>query len=415
MSGNTNRDYDVIVVGGGPAGAATAAHLARVGRSVLLLDRAGFPRDKPCGEFYSPPVRGLLSELGVYEEVLAAGARRIDGATVRCASGRQFGGGFCASRSASKWAAEGGFSLERRVLDSLLWDNARRVGADTTSAVSVRGVLRDEANRICGVRTDQGMFTAPLIVGADGSNSLVAREMNVVRRLPHLQKIALVSHFSGVDSSGSKESDAAHVEMHLGNGGVVCGFGPGPDDTANVTLVVSRTEAAEIAGRGAAAYADALLSSVFPHLARRLAGARRTRIATCGTSGHVTQAPVADGALLVGDAAAFIDPFTGEGVYFALRGAQMAAEAIADALRRGDASARSLRPYACARRGEFAPKYMLCDLVQRVVHQRALIENVARRMGRRPHLAEQLLGITGDMVSPYRLLSPAYLLSLMTA
>ncbi len=72
--------YDVIVAGGGPAGAATATHLARAGRAVLLLERARFPRDKPCGEFLSPPVRGLLQELGVYPAVLAAGTDRAPAA-----------------------------------------------------------------------------------------------------------------------------------------------------------------------------------------------------------------------------------------------------------------------------------------------------------------------------------------------
>lgn len=412
-----DKKYDVIVVGGGPAGSATATHLARAGRSVLLLDRAGFPRDKPCGEFYSPPVRGMLQTLGVYEDVLAAGPQRVTGAQVRCAGGRGgFTGSFTASRPQSPWANEGGFSLERIVLDDLLWQNAARCGAETRSGVSVRDVLQDaRTGRIAGVRTDTGDFSAPLVVGADGSHSRIARAMNVVRPLPHLQKIALVAHYADVSAAEEEEPGIPSVEMHLGANRSVVGMAPGPGARANVTLVVGHGESSSIARLGPEAYANARLAADFPQVARRLGNKRPDRIVTCGTCGHTTITPVADGALLVGDAATFIDPFTGEGVYFGLRGAELAVEAIENALRRGDTSARGLAGYARARRRELAPKYMVCDLVQRIVHEPALIEAVARRFRRRPHLVERLLGVTGDMISPYRLLSPRYLLSFATA
>lgn len=398
--------YDVIVVGGGPAGTATATHLARAGRAVLLLERARFPRDKPCGEFLSPPVRGLLEELGVYGQVLEAGARRVPSARIHCASGQTFAGRFTGADS--PWAREGGLSVERRALDRLLFENAGARGVDARAGTAVRSVLR-ERGRIVGVATDAGEFRAPVVVGADGGHSRVAREMGGVRPLPRLQKIALVGHYANVPLG-----EEHPVEMHLAPGGMVCGFGPGPGDTANVTVVVGQDQARQIAAVGPDAYYDAALPA-FPEVAARLRRARRTRLATCGTFGHTTARTVADGALLVGDAATFIDPFTGEGVYFALRGAQMAAATLDHALRRGDTSASALAPYAAWRRRELSPKYAVCGLVQRAVRRERLMAWAAARFARRPRLTDRLLGVTGDMESPYSLLSPAYLLSLLFA
>ena len=88
---------DVIVVGGGPAGAATAWMLARAGIDVLLLERARFPRDKPCAEYVSPEASRILAELGVLEKLESSGAAQLSGMIVRAPSGITFRGEFAAS------------------------------------------------------------------------------------------------------------------------------------------------------------------------------------------------------------------------------------------------------------------------------------------------------------------------------
>ena len=91
----TGQDrYDAIVVGGGPAGAATSFALSRAGARVLVLDRATFPRPKPCAEYLSPQASRLLSEMGALDAVEAAGAAHLAGMIVRAPNGAALRGDF---------------------------------------------------------------------------------------------------------------------------------------------------------------------------------------------------------------------------------------------------------------------------------------------------------------------------------
>jgi flavin-dependent dehydrogenase len=117
--------------------------------------------------------------------------------------------------------------------------------------------------------------------------------------------------------------------------------------------------------------------------------------------------------MLVGDAAGFFDPFTGEGVYKALRGAELASEVGADALSRNDLSARSLRRYSTWRRAEFAPKEMLCRLVQLFVGLPPAMDYVAGRLATRPDTRRILTEVLGDYADARVALSPRYFWSLL--
>src|SRR5438309_1789870 len=126
--------------------------------------------------------------------------------------------------------------------------------------------------------------------------------------------------------------------------------------------------------------------------------------------------PVADGALLVGDAADFFDPFTGQGIYAALRGAELAADSLIPRLTGGaDApiSATTLEPYVRARRREFAGKWALERLIGVGVGWPALTNRVVSRLARRPDLADLVVGATGNFVPAHRVLAPGVLARLL--
>ena len=138
-----------------------------------------------------------------------------------------------------------------------------------------------------------------------------------------------------------------------------------------------------------------------PHLARRLAGAERVApVRALGPLAHRVTPPRAGGVLLVGDAAGFYDPFTGEGVFTALRSAELAVETLARALRAGDVSAPALSAYEHARRTAFAGKERVTRALQMVIRHRRLANWTCRALARRPGVLDALLGVFGDYVPP---------------
>ncbi len=392
---------DVLIIGAGPAGSATALFLARAGYDVILLDRAAFPRDKPCGEYLTPGAAALLrDELGVLPGLMAAGAARLTRETVVPHRARAFSG------------TTDALACPRTVTDKVLRDAAEAAGARVIEGVNVRRILRDGSG-ICGAAgTDadgtEREFRARVTVGADGTRSLLAREMAVVRPIPRLQRIALVTHYKTADASPESA-----VTMHLprDRSDACCGVGAacGPDGTRNVNIVVPLSEAPRMAGRRQAYFEERLRVS-FPQVWEWVQNASPAGpLQSVGCFGHHTTRATDDGAVLVGDAATFINPFTGEGVYFALRGAHLAAQAIGESLARGDISRQALSVYDAARRTELLPRYRLCDAVQRVVHSPALLGWASERLRRSEPLTEILLKTVGDLARPADLFSFATL------
>ncbi len=391
---------DVAVIGGGPAGAAAALFLARAGCEVVLFDRDAAPRPKPCGEYLTPGAVALLRDtLGVLPQMQAQGAAQINRETVVPHNGRAFGG------------ETNALACPRTVTDTVLRNAARVAGVNVCEEVSVRSVLQRDG-RIQGVhvrdkRGDEWDCRARVTVGADGTRSLLARTLGVVRPLPRLQHIALVGHFQYLDED---EGEPGAVTMHLPSDGThaCCGVGTrcGPDRTRNVNLVVPLSEAAQMAGRREEYFAERLRLS-FPRVYETWQGAVPIGpLLSVPCFGHHTTRATGDGALLAGDAATFIHPFTGEGVFFALRGAELAAQAIKAALQSGDVSQSGLRSYDAARARELGPRYQLCDAVQRVVHSPALLALAGTALRRSPSLTQTLLRAIGDMGHPHDLFLP---------
>ncbi len=389
---------DVIVVGAGPAGAATAILLAERGLEVVVLDRARFPRPKLCGEYLSPEAARILDRLGVLKAVDAAGAAPLQGMRITAPDGTVVGGAY---GPIGPWRPYRGYALgvSRATLDAVLVDRLRALPVDFREHTRVTDLLR-EGQQVVGVSAVDAAgraqsLLARLVVGADGRGSVVAHRLGC--RRPHrLRRMALVTYVRSIADC----RDVGEIFIDPPDYAILNPLAPG---RVNMSLVVPLDHVAPWSDR-LDAFFEARVKQL-RYLARRVADAEPTvPVQAMGPLAYTVSPPRQGGVLLVGDAAGFYDPLTGEGVFSALRAAELAAETTTDAFRAGDWSWTALAGYERARRAAFAAKERFTRVLQFVVRRRRLADLTAHLLARHPAYVDLLLGVVGDYVPPRALL-----------
>ncbi len=396
-------DFEAIIVGGGPAGSVTATSLAEAGHRVLLLDKSTFPRHKACSEYLVADSARLLRAFGIEGDVLAAGAHRLEAMRVFAPGGQTFLADF--ARAEPGVTALG---ITRFRLDALLLDRARDAGVIVRTGAHVRNLIQSR-DGVAGVEATVGgertKLTANVVVGADGHHSVVSRSLRLDRAVRWPRRTGLVAHYRGVtglDRGG---------EMHVFPGGYI-GLAPLEDGLTNVAVVmdsgiVTRRECS----------VDELFCTTLdrrPLVAARLGLAWRDgAIRGVGPLARRVRDVAGSGYLLVGDAAGFLDPFTGDGVYDAMLGGQIAGRSLSRALRDGDVSADAMRPYVSERRHAFLAKRQVRWIVQGFLHAPPLLNYVTTRLDGRDNLGSTLSGVLGNIRPATRALSPVFLAQLL--
>jgi menaquinone-9 beta-reductase len=395
---------DVIVVGAGPSGSTAAAILARAGCRVLVLDRARFPRPKPCGDYLNPGCGSVLSRIGAWEAVAASSAP-VAGMRLVAADG---------TRAPATFSAGRGCALPRAALDHLLVMHAAAAGASVVEDAAVVGVDR-EARRV-RVTVDRGRgrvrterHQASVVIGADGLGSRVARAIGAGTPLRQ-GRFAVGGYLEGLAPDNGDGDRRPYGELHLARDRY-CGVAYFPDGRANVTIALSRRELRTWWGALEPRYWATLRT--FPGLRDRVTSATLVGgLRATGPLAFCRRRAVSRGVLLAGDAAGFLDPMTGQGIYLALRGGELAADAVARALGGSGATPRNLAGYERARRRAFAGAFLLSRVLQRIAFQPALANHALRRMAGRPDLGTRFIDALGNVRPAASVLHPGFLAGL---
>ncbi len=320
---------DVLIVGAGPAGSTLARLMAQRGWSATLIDRRTFPRPKACGEFVSPGSLRALKRTGLDIEPLGSAAGRIRGWVL------ETGG---TARYLALSAVDQGLSLPRRSLDRYLLDAALRAGVDFRPGVSFRRsrwVDHQQAADVSG--SLEGTVSARILVGAGGLRCPVASSLSPRARPPRTRKVSLTCRVQGVPWS----PDRGRLWVR---GPYTVGAAPSDQEGRrwNLTVVVP----SRLFGRRVAEGPDAFFLEALRRSGAFADSAERSEAGTAGLEGlRILAGPWAsgpfdrpvhrsygEGVALVGDAAGYYDPFTGQGIYQAIRSAELIAPHLHRAL-----------------------------------------------------------------------------------
>jgi len=380
---------DVVVVGGGVAGSAIARLLGEAGHGVIVLEKAHFPRDKPCGEGIMPTGVRLLDHWGILGHIPSAERHPIRGVRFVIGGAISVQGDFPDIGDGHRT----GLGVRRLLLDEVLLRRAQShpnvIVHEGEPAIDVR---RNGSGAV-EILTPSGCYRARIVVGADGLRSLVRRRLGLPVHCGRRKRFGMRTHYRL--PAESRLDDYVCVRIDAGD---QCFTTPIGDKEVQVSLLVEKDGMKSFAGRLDEAFGESLARR--PQICELLANARRiSPVLTCGPFDVWPQRRAADRAVLVGDAGGYLDPITGEGISLALQGAIWAGEVIDEALRCNDLTARRLLAYDHRFTRSIRHYRWLTRALLIISRHQQIAKRVVAKLSRCPELYTKLLGVNCGMLS----------------
>jgi menaquinone-9 beta-reductase len=388
--------YDVVIVGAGPGGSATAYYLARQGLAVLLLDKAEFPRDKTCGDGLTPRALAVLDDMGLLDKLSQVGCR-INGMEIYAPNGRSIGAPIPISAGRPAYM----LVVPRLTLDNILCEHAQAAGAVFQAGIRVTDVRANGAEGVVvegELNGHKTQYTGRAAVIATGANPRLIMRMGAISEAPATM-VAARAYYENLDVMNDR------IQLRF-DGVPMPGYAwvfPTATRTANVGAGFCARGRRRKLPSPQEAMAQFLQHS---HLKDTLARARRiSPVKGYPLRVDFTTAPTFCGRVLfVGEAAGLVNPLSGEGVDYALESGQVAAGRLASMFKSGDFSPAQFEAYDHELREHFQALFRFCARVRDLFFNRPALDILVWLASRRMDLRLLLIRIVlGNQTVPQRL------------